>query len=166
MRTDKIYLVGFMAAGKSSVAREAARRLDWRVEDVDARIEGREGLSIAQIFALKGEAHFREAERAALASLLEARHVVVATGGGTFADPVNRAAMRGDGAVIWIDVPLDELILRIPMDGSRPLAASRQQLEQLYAQRRDAYGHAHVRLDGSRRSVGHLTDAIMEWMGS
>lgn len=166
MRADKIYLVGFMAAGKTSVAREAARRLDWRAEDVDDRIEAREGLSVARIFALKGEAHFRAAERAVVHDLLGPRHLVVATGGGTFADPVNRAAMRSDGAVVWIDVPLDELVARIPMDGSRPLAGSRHQMELLYAQRRDAYAHAHVRIEGSRRSVGQLVDAVMEWIGS
>ncbi|MEW5984838.1 MAG: shikimate kinase [Acidobacteriota bacterium] len=164
MRADKLYLVGFMAAGKSSVARETARRLDWRVEDVDERIEAKEGLSVAQIFALRGEAHFRSVERAVLLDLLVPRHLVVATGGGTFADPLNRAAMRNDGAVIWIDVPLAELVGRIPMDGSRPLASTRLQLEQLYTQRRDAYAHAHVRLDGSRQSVGQLVDALMAWM--
>jgi shikimate kinase len=166
MRADKIYLVGFMAAGKTSVAREAARRLDWRAEDVDERIEAREGLPVARIFALKGEAYFRAAERAVVQDLLGPRHLVVATGGGTFADPINRAAMRGDGAVVWIDVPLDELVARIPLDGSRPLAGSRNQMELLYAQRRDAYVHAHIRLEGSRRSVGQLVDAVMEWIGS
>ena len=124
MRADKIYLVGFMAVGKSSIAREIARRLDWRAEDVDARIEAREGLSVSQIFARHGEAYFRAAERAVVIDLLGPRHLVVATGGGTYADPVSRAAMRRDGAVAWIDVPLDELVARIPLDGSRPLASS------------------------------------------
>lgn len=166
MRTDKIYLVGFMAAGKSSVAREAARRLSWQMADVDERIEAREGMTIARIFALRGEACFRAVERAVVQELLGPRHVVVATGGGTFADPVSRGALCADGAVIWIDVPLDELIARIPLDGSRPLAGTRRELDVLYAQRRDAYAHAHVRLDGSRRSVGQLVDGIMEWLGS
>lgn len=165
MRADKIYLVGFMAAGKSSVAREAARRLGWRAEDVDDRIEAREGMRVSRIFAVKGEAYFRAAERAVVYDLLPARHLVVATGGGTFVDPGSRAAMRADGAVVWIDVPLDVLVERIPLDGSRPLAASRSQLDLLYAQRRAAYEHAHVRLEGARRSVGQIVDDLLEWLG-
>jgi len=165
MRTDKIYLVGFMGAGKSSLARELGRRLDWRVEDVDANIEARERLSVREIFAQRGESHFRAVERTVVLDLLAARHTVVATGGGTFVDPESRAAMLADGAVFWLDVPLTTLVGRIPLDGSRPLAPGRQQLESLYAARRPAYAQAHVRLDGTRASTGELADIIMDWLG-
>ncbi|MYK87134.1 MAG: hypothetical protein F4018_01595, partial [Acidobacteria bacterium] len=90
MRTDKVFLVGFMAAGKSTVARALGARIDWRVEDVDSRIEARERRAVADIFATHGEARFRAVERAVLRELLPMRHTVVATGGGTFADPANR----------------------------------------------------------------------------
>ena len=166
MRADKIYLVGFMAAGKSSLARELGRRLDWRVEDVDERIEARERQSIAAIFAAHGEAYFRAVERAVVQELLAPRHTVVATGGGTFVEPEPRALIKADGAVFWIDVPLPQLIARLPQDGSRPLASSRLQLEQLYQLRRVAYAQAHVRLDGARASIGDLADQVIEWMGA
>ena len=84
MRADKIYLVGFMAAGKTSLAREVGRRLGWPVEDVDERIEARERRPVATIFAAEGEAYFRAVERAVVQELLGLRHTVVATGGGTF----------------------------------------------------------------------------------
>ena len=166
MRAEKLYLVGFMAAGKSSLAREVGRRLGWKVEDVDERIEARERRPIAAIFATEGEAYFRAVEREVVQELLPPRHVVVATGGGTFVDPDLRALMKGDGAVFWIDTPLGLIIDRLPRDGSRPLAANRLQLEGLYESRRFAYAQAHVRLDASRASVGELADHVVEWLGA
>ncbi len=120
---DKIYLVGFMAAGKTTLARALARRLDWRAVDIDELIEQREHLSVAEIFARHGEAYFRAAERAVLAEQLAPRHLVVATGGGTFADPQNRAAINRDGVSVWLDVPLDRVIARLPR--RRPPSAGR-----------------------------------------
>ena len=166
MRADKLYLVGFMAAGKSSLARELGRRLDWQVEDVDERIEALERRPIAAIFAADGEAYFRAVEREVVQGLLPPRHVVVATGGGTFVDPDLRAIIRADGAVFWIDAPLGQIIDRLPRDGSRPLAANRVQLESLYEARRIAYAQAHVRLDASRASIGDLADEVIEWLGA
>ena len=166
MRAEKVYLVGFMAAGKSSLAREVGRRLGWKVEDVDDRIEARERRPIAAIFATDGEAYFRAVEREIVQELLAPRHVVVATGGGTFVDPDLRALMKADGAVFWIDAPLGQIIDRLPRDGSRPLAANREQLESLYGSRRFAYAQAHVRLDASRASVGDLADEVVAWLGA
>lgn len=144
-----MYLVGFMAAGKSTLARALGRRLDWRVEDVDERIEAREGRTVASIFSRDGEPYFRTVERAVLVDLLPLRHVVVATGGGTFVDPDNRVAINRDGFSIWLDLPLERLIERLPIDGRRPLAADRGELTRLYAARRGAYQQAHLRLDAA-----------------
>ena len=110
MTTDKIYLVGFMAAGKSTIAQALAARLGWRAEDIDALIEARERRPIAEIFQKQGEPYFRAVEREILRLLLPLRHVVVATGGGTFMDPDSRAAINMDGVSVWLDVPLDELL--------------------------------------------------------
>ena len=144
MTPDKIYLVGFMASGKTTVARALAARLGWRVEDIDELIERRERSTIPDIFAQKGEPYFRAAEREMLRLMQPIRHVVIATGGGTFADPENRALINMDGVSVWIDVPLVELIARIPLDGRRPLAANRADLERLYAARIEAYRLAHL----------------------
>jgi shikimate kinase len=163
VKADKLYLVGFMGAGKTTVARALGRRTGWRVEDIDERIEAREHRSVASIFAQQGEAHFRQLERRALGELLPARHVVVATGGGTFVEPDNRALMLADGAVAWLDLSLPQVIARVPADGRRPLASDRAQMELLYARRQLAYAHAHVRVDAARpveEVVGHL----LEWI--
>jgi shikimate kinase len=160
--TDKIYLVGFMASGKSTIARALAARLRWRAEDVDELIERRERSTIAQIFATQGEPYFRGVEKEILKVLQPLRHVIVATGGGTFADAENRAAINLDGVSVWIDVPLVDLIPRIPLDGRRPLAANRVELERLYAARVDAYRMAHIRVTASRVSSAAVAERILE----
>lgn len=164
MKTDKLYLVGFMATGKTSVARALGGRLGWRVEDVDNLIEARERLAVADIFARHGEAYFRRVERDIVKLLLPLRHTVVATGGGTFADADTRAAINLDGMSIWLDAPLDVILLRLPADGRRPLAADRTQLDRLYAARRVAYAEAHVRLDASGARPEELADRIIDWL--
>lgn len=162
MTTDKIYLVGFMAAGKSTVARALAARLQWRAEDVDELIEARERRPIADIFAKSGELYFRATERDILKLLLPLRHVVVATGGGTFMDPENRTAINLDGVSVWLDVPFEELLARIPSDGSRPLAADRAQMERLFAARAAAYSAAQIRVDAAGVSAEEVAERVLD----
>jgi shikimate kinase len=164
--TDKIYLVGFMAAGKTTVARALAWRLQWQAIDIDELVERRERLTVAEIFAKHGEAYFRAAERAVLFEHIAPRHLVVATGGGTFADVQNRTAINVDGVSVWLDVPLERLIDRVPADGRRPLAADRAGFERLYQLRRVAYEQAHIRLDASRASVDALVEQLLDRLGT
>jgi shikimate kinase len=162
VKTDKIYLVGFMGAGKTTLAQALARRLGWRAEDVDALIEGRERRSVAEIFARDGEPYFRAVERQVIYALLPQRYTVVATGGGTFVDPENRAAINADGVSVWIDVPFEELLARIPPDGRRPLASDLTQMTLLYEGRQIAYQHAHVKLDAARTRPEELIEQLLD----
>ena len=164
MRADKLYLVGFMGAGKTTVAAALGRRIGWRTEDIDERIEARERRSVSAIFVQEGEGYFRRAEREVLRELLPERNVVVATGGGTFADADNRAVMLRDGAVAWLDLPLSRVIERIPPDGRRPLAADLIQMEELYMRRGVAYADAHVRIDAAK-PVEEIVERLLEWIG-
>ena len=100
-----------------------------------------------------------------LSDLLPQREIIVATGGGTFVEPDNRALMLADGAVAWLDVPLERVIQRVPADGRRPLASDRAQMEQLYARRRIAYAEAHVRIDASGR-VADVVERLLDWIDS
>jgi shikimate kinase len=163
VKADKLYLVGFMGAGKTTVARALGKRTGWRVEDIDQRIEAKERRTVASIFSQQGEPYFRQLERLALGELLPLRHVVVATGGGTFVEPDNRALMLADGAVAWLDLPLAQVIERVPADGRRPLAADRIQMEQLFTRRQLAYAQAHVRVDAAR-PVAEVVGRLLEWI--
>ena len=164
MTPDKIYLVGFMASGKTTIARALAGRLRWQCEDVDALIEARERSTIADIFSKQGEVYFRGVEREILKLVQPMRHTVIATGGGTFADTDNRMAINLDGLSVWIDVALADLIARIPLDGRRPLAADRAQLERLYLARTEAYRQAHLRINASRVNTQTVVDCILDAM--
>jgi shikimate kinase len=166
MKADKVYLVGFMGAGKSTVARALGKRLHWDVQDIDERIEARERRDIPTIFRQDGEPYFRAVEQEVLIALLPARGTIVATGGGTVVNPVTRELMLRDGAVIWLDAPFSTILERVPLDGRRPLAADRIEMETLYNQRRMAYSQAHLRLDAGRGSVEDLVDQILEWLGA
>ena len=90
------------------------------------------------------------------------RHVVVATGGGTFADAENRSLINRDGLSVWLDVPLARIVDRVPADGRRPLAADRAQFERLFLARRAVYQQAHVHLDADDRAVDALVEQLID----
>jgi shikimate kinase len=164
MKTETLFLVGFMGAGKTTVARALGRRLGWRVEDIDELIEGRERCSVAEIFTTRGEPYFRAAEREVLRRLVPLRHAVVATGGGTYADADNRSLINANGVAIWLDLPFSMAVERAPSDGRRPLAADRSQFEALYRARQLAYQQAHLRLDAAS-PVEELVERTLDWLG-
>lgn len=162
--TDKLYLVGFMGSGKTTLARALGRRLGWRVIDLDDAIEQREGRTVAQVFAGEGERYFRQVEREVLLGLQPVRNAVVATGGGTFAQPGNRADILADGLVVWLDVPFSRIVERVPSDGRRPLAADREAFAALFEERRAAYRQAHLRLDAQGRTEA-LVERLLDQLG-
>jgi len=93
-----------------------------------------------------------------------ARHLIVATGGGTFVDPQNRVVIKGDGATVWLDVPIHRIIQRVPADGRRPLAADRVEFERLFMLRRAAYTDAHYRVDAERASIPAIVEEVVHWL--
>jgi shikimate kinase len=154
MGVRAVFLTGFMGSGKSSVGRELARRLRWDFVDLDARIEIREGKSVAEIFSGRGEPGFRIAETAALLELTQTleRDSVVALGGGAFAQDENRELLQ-QWPSVFLQAPVDELWRRSSDDHEiRPLRKDREQFAKLYAKRFPFYRQATLCIETSGKN--------------
>ncbi len=162
MGVRAVFLVGFMASGKSSVGQELARRLDWDFVDLDARIESRERQTIPEIFRERRESGFRFAETSALRDLTESlnRDTVVALGGGAFAQEENRELLRRWPSV-FLEAPASELWQRSLTDGvERPLRGDPDQFAQLYAQRLPFYRRASVLVETTGKALASVCAEI------
>ena len=149
-----VCLVGFMGSGKSTVGALLARQLAWRFEDLDARIEQQAGLTVAQIFERSGEPGFRELERAHLQAAFDRagaseEPVVLALGGGTYAQPGLVEHLRASGAlVIWLDCAVELLLARCATMTNRPLFRDEATFRALLASRLPCYQQADARVAG------------------
>ncbi len=119
--SNRIFLVGPMGAGKTTIGRKLARALRLRFVDCDHEIEQRTGASIPLIFDIEGEAGFRAREKRVIDELTLADDTVVATGGGAVLDPENRAVLTARGFVVYLHAPLEHLLARTRGDTNRPL---------------------------------------------
>lgn len=158
MAHSRIYLIGFMGAGKSTVGRRLAKKLGWKFIDLDEEIERRERRPIAEIFKANGEPHFRNLERLCLKDLSSSQKAVVALGGGAFIDPENRDLAEKTGLTVWLKVSFAKLAGRVKIDGTRPKFADRDQAERLYQTREPYYALAKVHIstdDGTPESVAN-----------
>lgn len=118
-----VFLIGFMGAGKSTVAELVAHRSGWPCIDLDHVVESADGRTIARIFAEDGESAFRQRESDALASLADAPRSVVACGGGVVTRDENRALLKRLGRVVYLRVTAEEMLARVGEDPGRPLLA-------------------------------------------
>src|ERR1700674_68551 len=152
--TRLVCLTGFMGAGKTTVGNLLARQLAWRFEDLDTRIENYTALAIPAIFERLGEPAFRRIEseqlEVALARAAESREaLVLALGGGTYAQPGMVYRLRAAGAiVIWIDCPVEQLLARCAMMTNRPLFRDEPSFRDLLAARMPFYEQANHRMAG------------------
>jgi len=164
-RTPGLYLVGFMASGKTTLGRALADEIGWPFVDIDSEIEAREGKTIAQIFAERGEAGFREIEtkiiRRHVVGIEAGRPCVVALGGGAFIQPQNWELIQNNGVTLWLDCNIHTVIRRLGDDTTRPLAANRNGLSKLYDDRRALYSRADYRIDVDTDDARELIKRIL-----
>jgi shikimate kinase len=145
-----VALVGMMGAGKSSLGRRLAGRLDVTFRDADTEIETAAGCSINEIFARFGEPAFRDGERKVIARLLGLPPHVLATGGGAFADSQTRQRIKEQAVSIWINVPLELLIERVGRRDTRPMLKDGDPAEimaRLYREREPLYAQADITIN-------------------
>jgi shikimate kinase len=165
LRARTLVLVGMMGAGKSSVGKRLAQVLDLPFKDADEEIERAAGLTIPDIFALRGEAEFREGERRVIARLLDEAPHVLATGGGAFINDRTRALVKRKKAVsIWLKADPEVLARRVGRKDNRPLLRGkdpRQVLTELLAVREPAYSQADLIIESNDGPHQHTVDAIL-----
>jgi shikimate kinase len=164
-RTPGIYLVGFMAAGKSTIGSALAEQLGWPFVDIDLEIERQEQLTIAQLFTDRGEAAFRDLETAMIRKRVNSIRAgcpsVVALGGGAFVQPKNWELLENNGITIWLDCPFDLVCRRLNGDVTRPLARDLSRLAQIFEDRRPLYSRADFRVEITTEDVCGAVGSIL-----
>ncbi len=161
-----IFLVGLMGAGKTTVARQLARRLGKTFYDTDHEIERRTGVRVQVIFEIEGEPGFRAREAQMVERLTALEDVVLGTGGGVVLKAENRAVLCARGFVVYLRAHPRDLYLRTRHDKSRPLLATDDplaRLEELHRIRDPLYAEvADLTVDTGRQSVGTLVDQLLK----
>jgi shikimate kinase len=159
---SRIVLVGFMGAGKSTIGPRVAARLGWAFRDMDAWIEERAGLSVAEIFRRHGESIFRSEEAQVATEIAAAEGLVVAAGGGAFTIPRTREALQNGAFTVWLRCSLDAILARVRLDGSRPLAPDRETISRLYTERQPSYRLADWTVDTTEAGPDDVAQAVVE----
>ncbi|SDY05552.1 3-dehydroquinate synthase /shikimate kinase [Collimonas sp. OK242] len=163
--TGNIFLVGLMGAGKTTVGRALAKKLNKLFIDSDHEIEARTGVSIPLIFEIEGEESFRQRETEVIRDLSGRRGIVLATGGGAVMRPENREYLKSRGTVIYLRASIHNILQRTSRDKNRPLlqtADPRRRLEELSRQREPYYREvADIVIDTGRPNVQFLVHSIL-----
>jgi shikimate kinase len=162
----RLVLTGFMGAGKSTIGRLLAARLNWQFLDLDAHLEARTGATIPQLFERHGEAHFRRLESTALASALGRDHTILALGGGTPEDLTNRLLLEQTPATftIFLDAPFPTLFDRCMLqDIARPVLADPSAAQLRFSKRHPLYRRlANLTIDTADQTADQTVDAILK----
>ncbi|HSG09811.1 MAG TPA: shikimate kinase [Longimicrobiales bacterium] len=160
----RIVLIGFMAAGKSTVGQLVARKMGWTFHDLDEVIESREGRTVAAIFAQSGEDFFRGLEADVAEEFLKRDRVVLATGGGWAAEPGRLQAVPVGTFTVWLKVSSAEAVRRAGEGGTRPLLVGSDRLEAaaaLLRQRASRYADADFEVDTEGRTAEDVSARIL-----
>lgn len=164
-----IFLVGLMGAGKTTVGRALAKRLNKRFIDSDHEIEERTGATIPLIFEIEGEASFRQREAEVIRDLTAQQDIVLATGGGAVLNAESRAYLKSRGTVIYLRASVNSIVQRTSHDKNRPLLQTgdpRKTIEELSRIREPLYNEvAHIVIDTGRPNVQFLMQSILSQLG-
>ena len=158
----RVVLVGFMGAGKSTVGPLVARALGWDFLDMDDRIEERAGRSIAEVFRDQGEPAFRALELEVAKEAASRPRLVIAAGGGAFAQPATREILERSAVTVWLRCDAATLEARVPADGLRPLAANRAIMRSLLTEREPSYQLADVVVEASEGTAESVARRVVE----
>ncbi len=167
-----IVLVGLMGAGKSSIGRRLAEKLEFPFVDADHEIELAADKTVAEIFADHGEAYFREGERRVIARLIENGAQVLATGGGAFINDETRHSIEAHGISVWLKADLPLLMKRVMKRSDRPLLQAddpKAVMQRLMDMRYPIYAKADVTVESRdvqhTQMVNEVIKVLARWPG-
>jgi shikimate kinase len=168
-----IYLIGFMGSGKSTTGRKIASSLRWTFADTDKVVEEQNNSTVAELFALRGEKYFREAEAKALQTVSARSRTVVACGGGTPCSAENISIMKQTGVVVYLRLPVETLVSRLEKSRTvRPLLQGAvdtdmtTRVQDLLEQRIEWYEQADLIADSLNMTIEELTARLADLIRS
>jgi shikimate kinase len=162
-----IYLVGFMATGKSAVGKELAQKMNFAFLDLDESIELKQKRAIKDIFAREGESYFRELEKRELQEASCKDNLVVACGGGIVLDKDNLKIMQQTGRMICLRASVEVILSRAGGYSHRPLLNvkdPRARIRELLELRAPFYAQADYSIDTSELSIKEVAEKILQWI--
>lgn len=164
----RIYLVGFMSAGKTTIGYQLSRLLCMPFMDIDKQIALEEGAAVTEIFENFGEAHFRKKEQAVLNATYKIPQLIVASGGGTPCFFDNMEQMKKAGFTFYLKLPIETIVHRlIKTNKERPLVSGkspeelRTTVQKLFKEREYFYNQAQYAVDASNRNAIHYISRIL-----
>jgi shikimate kinase len=163
---NRIFLVGPMGAGKTTIGRQLAQSLGMEFRDSDQEIQNRTGVDIPTIFEYEGEDGFRQREEQVIDDLTQVENQVLATGGGAVIRPLNRQHLSARGIVFYLACSAEQQYERTYRDRNRPLLQTDQPLErlrELLAEREPLYrSTADYEISTERRNAGAVVNEILD----
>ncbi|MFZ2726792.1 MAG: shikimate kinase AroK [Methylococcaceae bacterium] len=166
MKSENIYLIGLMGAGKTTIGRQLARTLKLPFYDSDKAIEESTGVDIPTIFEFEGEEGFRDREQKMLAQLTKMEGIVLATGGGAVLREENRKLLQSNGFIVYLQCSVERILERTRRDTQRPLLQTenpKERVETLFVQREPLYlACADFKIDTGVLQSKAVVTAILE----
>lgn len=165
MSEKSIVFIGFMGAGKTTIGKKVATKLNREFIDIDERIEKEYNMPVSQIFTEYGETEFRDREKSLITSLAEQKQKVISVGGGAFLQTVIRETCLASCIVIFLELSLESWKDRIELIiDSRPVlqGKSMEEMEELYYKRQDIYRNHHVNISTDYKSAEEIADQIVK----
>lgn len=162
---NNIILIGFMGCGKSTIAREIAKKLDLKVIEMDSEIEREESRSISDIFAEDGEGYFRSLETSFLERAQGKRNKIISTGGGIVTVEDNIPLLHNIGTVVFLQADVDHIMKNVKGDTKRPLLQTEDVEEKITSMleiREPLYmGAADVIIQASGKTIESIVDEVI-----
>ncbi len=162
-----IVLTGFMGTGKTTIAKELAKRLHMKLVDIDEEIVSAWKMTINDIFKIHGEQHFRDIETTMIKKFSLEKNIIISTGGGAVLRDENMEALKGNGIVFCLNASAETILKRTGSSEDRPLLKvenPKEKINELLACRRPFYEKAGIMIETDGKSPLEIADEIMEIM--